>query len=87
MVFAVLDTEIDGNSAIEYPSSYLYGPKKGHFSLSIYLKYALNGMWHGVVSFFVPYWLLGMGGCDESGKVSRRPMKGLNRISVVFSDS
>lgn len=72
VVFAVLDFAIPGETAIEYPQSYLHGPDGGHFGIIVYLKYILSAVWHGAVSVLIPYCVLGIQFWDGYGKVSYR---------------
>lgn len=68
ILFAVLDCDIPGETAMEYPISYAIGRNREHFGVKAFVLAALNAVSHGLIAFSVPFALMGMGYVDKYGR-------------------
>eukprot|EP01066_Platyproteum_vivax_P006656 Platyproteum_vivax@DN2402_c0_g2_i1.p1 len=59
MIFGVLDQDVTRALSLRYPSLYKLGNEDFHFSLMSVSAMVLNGIWHSLVVFIIPFFAYG----------------------------
>eukprot|EP00743_Colponemidia_sp_Colp-15_P003792 GILK01004090.1.p1 GENE.GILK01004090.1~~GILK01004090.1.p1 ORF type:complete len:1295 (-),score=222.23 GILK01004090.1:130-3960(-) len=55
MVLGVFDQDVGIEASLAHPELYRAGHKKSYFNAAIFVQWIVVGVWHSVVSFYVPY--------------------------------
>eukprot|EP00386_Alphamonas_edax_P003686 GDKI01011148.1.p1 GENE.GDKI01011148.1~~GDKI01011148.1.p1 ORF type:complete len:856 (-),score=266.20 GDKI01011148.1:23-2428(-) len=77
MVFGVLDQDVNKQDSLDHPQLYTLGHRNYYFTNFIFVQWLLNGMWHSVVCFLIPYYLFsGEAIAHPDGKASDLWMMG-----------